>query len=237
LTSASNSVTSAISGVTLNLNQAPAVGGAPLQSQIAVAADPNAITSTVNNFISAYNSLITLTGSLTSFNTTTDTGSVLTGDSATSQVVNTLQSILGSQTTAAGTTAGDSWLAEIGVSVNSDGTLALNSTQFQGALSANPSAVAAMFTSLSGTGSQQGFAVQINNAIQQLVGTNGALGSAQQSLNSQITYMNSKQTTMQTQLTQEQASLTQEYSKLNAELAAAQSEQTSLAGELAQLPG
>jgi flagellar hook-associated protein 2 len=161
----------------------------------------------------------------------------LTGDSATSQIVNTLQSILGSQTTAAGTTASDSWLAEIGVSVNSDGTLALNSSQFQAALSANPSAVAAMFTSLSGTGSQQGFAVQINNAIRADARVQRGTGSAQQSLNSQITYMNSQQASMQTQLAQEQASLTQEYSKLNAALAAAQSEQTSLAGELAQLPG
>jgi flagellar hook-associated protein 2 len=237
LTSATNSVTTAISGVTLNLTQAPATGGAPLQSQITVAADPTAITGTVNSFIGAYNSLISLTNSLTNYNSTSNTPSVLTGDSTTSQIVNSLQSILGSQTSAAGSVSSMSWLAEVGVSVNADGTLKLDATQFQSALSASPSGVAAMFSSATGTGSQQGFAIQVNNAVQQMLASTGSLGSAQQSMQSQITYMNTQQASMQTQLTQEQATLTQEYSALNAELASAQAQQTSLAGELAQLPG
>jgi len=228
VTSASNTVTTAISGVTLNLNQ----GGTTAQVQIGT--DPAAVTKSVSDFIGAYNSLISLTNSLTSFNTTTKTASVLTGDTTTRSMVGTLQGILGSQWNTTGT--GPSWLAQIGVSVNSDGTLALNSTQFQAALSANPSAVQSMFTTATGTGSQQGFAVQVDNAVQQLLGTTGALGAVQSSLQQQVTYMDNQQAILQAQLAQTQASLTQQYSALNAAVSAAQAQQASLANELANLP-
>jgi len=237
LTSASNSVTTAINGVTLNLTQAPAAGATSLQAQVTVGTDPAAITSSVNSFISAYNSLITLTNNLTNYDASTNTASVLTGDPTTRDILDIMQSILGSQTSAAGTNPSYSWLAEVGVSVNSDGTLSLNQTQFQSALSANPTAVAAMFTGDTGTGAQQGFAVQISNAASQMIGPSGALGAAEAGLQSQITYMNTKQSLMQAQLAQIQASLTQEYSQVNSMLANASAEQTSLTNELSSLPG
>ena len=237
LTSGSNSVTTAISGVTLNLTQAPATGAPPLQAQLTVGTDPAAITNSVNNFVSAYNSLITLTNNLTNYNASTNTASILTGDPTTRDMLDTLQSITGSQTSATGTTPTYSWLAEVGISVNSDGTLSLNQTQFQSALSSNPTAVAAMFTSSTGTGAQQGFAVQISNAAAQMLGPSGALGAAQEGLQSQISYMNMRQNVMQAQLAQIQTSLTQEYSQLNSMLANASAEQASLANQLSSLPG
>lgn len=228
LTSASNSVSSVISGVTLNLNQAASV------SQVQVGTDPKAVTSTVNGFISAYNAFISLTGTLTSYNASSNSASVLTGDSPTRDMVGTLQSILGSQWSTTGT--GPSWLAQIGVSVNTDGTLALDSTKFQAALAADPSGVTSMFTA-GGTGAAQGFAVQIGSAVTQLIGSNGPLGSAQDNLQAQVTYMNSQQAILKASLAQTQAALTQEYSALNAEISTGQAQQASLAGQLAALPG
>jgi flagellar hook-associated protein 2 len=238
LSSASNSVSTAINGLTLNLTQAPAAGAAPLQSQVTVATDPTAVESSVNAFITAYNAVISLTNSLTNYDAGSNTASVLTGDPTTRDIVGQLQSVIGSQTTAAGTSAATtSYLAEIGVTTNADGTLSLDSTTFQSALAADPTGVAAMFSAATGTGSQQGFAVQINNLTQQVLGSGGALGSAEQSLQSQISDLKSRESAMQAQLTQTQANLTQEYSALNAALTAAQNEQTSLANELNQLPG
>lgn len=236
LSSSTNSISTAINGVTLNLTQAPAAGGAPLQSQIQVAADPTAVTGTVNSFISAYNSLITLTNSLTDFNTTTNTASTLTGDSATQEIVSQLQGIVGGSSSAGG--ASLSYLAQVGITVNStDGTLALDSNKFQAAFAANPSAVSALFTTATGAGAAQGFGVQLNNAVQQLSGNTGVLGAAQTALHSQVTYMDNQQIAMQSQLAQTQARLTQEYSQLNADLTAAQQQQVQLANELASLPG
>lgn len=230
LTSASNSVSTVISGVTLNLTQASS------SSQVQIATDPTAVTNSVNGFISAYNSLITLTNSLTKYDANTNTASVLTGDSATRNIVGSLQAIVGGQWDP---TASHpySWLAQVGVSVNADGTLALNATQFQAALSANPSGVADLFTGAGGSPGSVGLANQVSNAAQQMIGANGALGSAEQNLQSQVTYMNNQQTLMQAQLAQTQASLTQEYSALNAEISAAQAQQASLTNQLAALPG
>lgn len=236
MTSATNSVTTAISGVTLNLTQAPTSSSSPLQSQVTIATDPSAVTSTVQTFVNAYNSLVSQINSLTSYNTSTSTASELTGDSATASIASTLQGILGSQTTASGTTSTTSWLAEVGISFNSDGTLSLNTTQFQDALQSNPSGVSAMFTA-SGSGSSAGFAVQVDNAVTQLLGSTGALGASQNSLESQLTYINTQETSMQTELAQKQTELTQEYSALNAALSSASEEQTSLSSELAGLPG
>jgi flagellar hook-associated protein 2 len=218
-----------ISGVTLNLTLPNST------AQIQVGTDPKAVTDSVNGFISAYNSFITLTNKLTSYDSTANSTSVLTGDSATRNMVGSLQSILGSQWSTTGT--GPSYLAQIGVSVNTDGTLALDSTKFQAALSANASGVAAMFTTATGTGAAQGFAVQMANAVQQIEGSNGALGSAQANLQAQVVYMNNQQASMQASLAQTQAALTQEYSALNAEISAAQAQQASLTNQLASLPG
>jgi flagellar hook-associated protein 2 len=235
MTSASNSVTTAISGVTLNLTQAPASGGTPLQSEVSVGMDPGAVSSTVQSFVTAYNSLISLTNTLTNYDASSNTASELTGDPTTRQIVGTLQSIVGSPTTASGTSASTSYLAEIGISTNADGTL--DTTQFESALEADPSAVAAMFTTATGSGSSNGFAVQVSQAAQQMIDSGGALSTAQQGLQSEITYDDGREATMQAQLAQTQQALTQEYSALNAELAVAQQQQTSLANELAQLPG
>jgi len=230
LTSASNSVTTAINGVTLNLAQ----GGTT--SQVQVATDPTAVTASVNSFISAYNSLVTLTNSLTNYDATSNTASVLTGDSTTRNIVGSLQSLMNAKWDPQGNHA-ISYLAQLGVSVNTDGTLTLNASQFQAALSANPAAVAGLFTGVGGTSGTLGLASQVGNAAQAMLNSTGALGAVQQNLQAQVTYMNGQQTIMQAQLAQTQASLTQEYSALNAQISAAQAQQTSLAGQLAALPG
>jgi flagellar hook-associated protein 2 len=233
LTSSSNVVTTAVNGLTLNLTQAPAPGST-LQAQVTVATDSNSVTSSVNNFVQAYNSLVKLEQSLTAYDSNTNTASVLTGDLSASQIASQLGSILGGQLS--GGTAGYTWLANVGIDFNQDGTLTLNSTKFANALTANPNAVSHMFNSVSGTGSQQGFATQLNNAITSMLSPNGLLTGAQSSVQANITDMNSQIAAMQAQLKQEQIQLITQYSQLNASLVTAQQQQTALANALSTLP-
>jgi flagellar hook-associated protein 2 len=232
LTSSSNVVTTAINGLTLNLTQAPATGST-LQAQVTVATDTSSVTSSVNNFVQSYNSLVKLEQSLTAYNSSTNTASVLTGDMSMIQIGSQLGSILGSQMSG---TAGYTWLANVGIDFNADGTLTLNSTTFSNALAANPNAVSQMFTSVSGTGSQQGFATQLNNAITSMLSPTGTLTSAQNAAQANITDMNTQIAAMQAQLNQEQTQLITQYSQLNASLVTAQQQQTALANALATLP-
>ncbi|HEX4586272.1 MAG TPA: flagellar filament capping protein FliD [Burkholderiaceae bacterium] len=233
LTSSSNVVTTAVNGLTLNLTQAPAAGST-LQAQVTVATDSSSVTSSVDNFVQSYNTLVKLEQSLTAYNSTTKTASVLTGDTTARQISSQLASILGSQLS--GGASGYRWLANVGIDFNKDGTLTLNSTAFANAIASNPSAVSQMFTSVSGTGSQQGFATQLNTAITSMLSPNGLLSGAQTSLQSTITRMDQQVTQMQGQLSQEQTQLIAQYSHLNANLVVAQQQQVALANALASLP-
>jgi len=233
LTSSSNVVTTAISGLTLNLTQAPAAGST-LQAQITVATDASSVTSSVSSFVQAYNSLVKLEQNLTAYNASTNTASVLTGDMTTIQIGSQLGSILGGQLS--GGASGYSWLADVGIDFNRDGTLTLNSSKFANAMASNPGAVSKMFTSVSGTANQQGFATQLNTAITSMLSPNGLLSSAQTGTQSIINDLNQQITRVQGQLSQEQKQLIAQYSQLNASLVVAQQQQVALANALASLP-
>ena len=233
LTSSTNSITTAISGLTLNLTQAPAVGST-LQAQVTVGTDSNAVSTSVNNFIQSYNSLVKLESNLTAYNSSTNTPSTLTGDPSMFSLSSQLRSILGSQMS--GVASGPSWLADVGVDFQSDGTLSLNTTKFDTALSANATGVAQLFSKATGTGSQQGFAVRLASSVESMLSPTGLLGGTQTSLQSTMSSMNKQISQMQAQLTQTQQRLITQYSKLNADMVVAQQNQVALANALAGLP-
>ncbi|MGO9445297.1 MAG: flagellar filament capping protein FliD [Thiobacillaceae bacterium] len=132
----SNTVTGAIQGVTLNL--AATNVGQP--ATVSIAPNTQTITSAIQTFVSSYNTAESLMGSLSAYNASTNQASVLTGDNT----VVSLQSQLGSILT--GTTASTlSSLSSIGVTLQDDGSLAVDSTTLQNALSTNYSGVASLF--------------------------------------------------------------------------------------------
>jgi flagellar hook-associated protein 2 len=233
LTSSTNSITTAISGLTLNLIQAPA-SGSTLQAQITVGTDSAAVTSNVNRFVTAYNSLVSLENSLTSYSSGSNTASVLTGESSMFGLSSQLRSILGSQVS--GAAGAPSWLADVGINFQRDGTLSLNTSKFASALAANPTGVAQLFSNATGTGNQQGFAIRLASSVESMLSQTGLIGGTQASLQSTISSMNHRMTQMQTQLTQTQKRLITLYSKLNADLVVAQQNQVALANALAGLP-
>jgi flagellar hook-associated protein 2 len=233
LTSSTNSITSAIAGVTLNLTQAPAPGST-LQAQVTVSSDTTGVTNSVNTFVQAYNSLVNLESSLTSYNASANTASTLTGETPMFELSSQLRSILGSQLSVA--SGGLSWLADVGIDFQSNGTLSLNTTKFAAALSVNPSAVQQLFSKATGTGNQQGFAVQLASAVESMLAPNGLVSGTQSSLQSTISTMNNQITQMQARLTQTQQQLIAQYSQLNADLVTAQQNQVALANALAGLP-
>jgi flagellar hook-associated protein 2 len=128
-----------------------------------------------------------------------------------------------------------SWLADVGVDFQKDGTLSLNATKFASALTANPTGVSQLFSNATGTGTQQGFAIQLAASVESMLAPNGLLGGTQTSLQSTITTMNNRTAQMQTQLTQTQQRLITQYSKLNADLVVAQQNQVALANALSGL--
>ena len=138
ISSTTNTVSSAIDGVTLNLvSQAP---GTPIT--ITTGPDINQQTTAINNFVSAYNTVI---GDLNAqFTVSGQTGQAgpLASDSTLALAQN---QILSSIAFAMSGNNGINSLADLGITLNNDGTLTANSTALANALQNNPTAVQAFF--------------------------------------------------------------------------------------------
>jgi flagellar hook-associated protein 2 len=235
LTSASNSVTDVISGVTLTL----AAAGT---STVSVATDNKGIEDSVKAFVDAFNSVNSKVKSLTAYDSTTKTGAVLNGESVLRRSLAQLRGIVGSSMTTA--VSGDyKSLSSVGVQFQTDGSLALNTTTFEAALSADPDKIARLFTTGTTTvtsaayhdNTSDGFALRLKNMLSSMLDTEGLLGARQSGLNTQLGRMKDQETKMQSQLQLKQARLVQQYSALNAQLQTMGQESTALSNALASL--
>jgi flagellar hook-associated protein 2 len=159
ISSASNTVTGAIPGVTLNL-----VGAAPgVSVSLGVSPDTSQASSAINQFVTDYNSLITSLNSQFTFNGSSE--GVLASDSAVRNLQNqVLGSLSYTYSPASGTTTVPN-LTSLGISVNDDGTLTVNSSTLQNTLQSNYSDVQNFFQ---GT-SMNGFANSLDQALSNFI--------------------------------------------------------------------
>jgi len=97
----------------------------------------------VSSFIKAYNDLQATITNLTKYDATQKAASVLTGDSTVRLVQTQLRSLIGGAV--AGASSGLNTLSLVGISAQSDGTLALDNTKFNAALAKDPGAVERLF--------------------------------------------------------------------------------------------
>lgn len=138
ITSSTNSVQNVIPGVTLNLN-----GQNPDRPvAITVGFDPGQVTQAINNFVNSYNALTTAINAQFSYNQDSGSAGVLAGDSAVRTLQQQiLQTISGIKVDSSGTPT----LGAIGITMNDDGTLAIDSSELSVALASNFSDVQSLF--------------------------------------------------------------------------------------------
>jgi flagellar hook-associated protein 2 len=161
VSSATNTVTGAISGVTLNLNATTSAGN---PASLDVAADTSTIQQALSQFVSDYNSALSTVSSQFTYSTSTSSQGALSGSSD----IRSLQSILlgiGGYSASSGSSAASSaatvnTLSDLGITMNDDGTLSLNTSTLSQALQ-NPSAVQNFFQGASLNGFAQQFETQI----------------------------------------------------------------------------
>ena len=145
----SNTVTDAVQGVTLNLLGTSATSGSgatatTASTTLTVAHDNASITKNVQSFVTAYNTLQSTLAQATSYDASTQTAGPLLGDAGVSLIQNQLVSIIGSGGTngAPGTLTN---LTQIGITFQQDGTLALDTTKLDNALSSNFAQIGGLF--------------------------------------------------------------------------------------------
>jgi flagellar hook-associated protein 2 len=185
-TSASNSVNDALSGVTLTLTGVSTGAGATLT----VANDTTTVTTNIQAFIAAYNTLQSSVASLGSYDAASGSAGPMLGDplltGVQSQIRHVLQTVNGSATY--------STLASVGITTQKDGTLAADPARLQAALTGNFSAVSKLF---SGDG---GVASQLDKLLTQQLGGGGTIDTRSQTLVKQNKALSDQTTALNKQM-------------------------------------
>ena len=231
--SATNTVSGAIAGVTLNLASA----SPGTQVQVTVGPDANQATTAINNFVNAYNAVIGNLNTQFTVDPTTNTEGPLGGDSA----LRSLQSsLLNDVTYSISGNGGLVNLAALGIDLNNDGTLTVNQVatdthpSLANVLAVNPSAVQSFFQNVSGTG----FANNFNNDLANLTDlTSGVINVDISGNTTQQNALTTQITNLQTNLTTQQAALTLKFDQVNATLEAYPSLLLEVTSEIAALNG
>ena len=142
VSSATNTITSAIQGVTLNINK---IGATNLN----VSRDTGAVKAGINAFVKAYNDFNTTVGNLTSYDPSTKKAGALLGDSTVQSIETSVRRQLSSPIT--GLNGNLTNLGQLGISFQKDGSLILDSAKLQTAISNNFDDIGSLFTSVGKT--------------------------------------------------------------------------------------
>lgn len=136
VSSASNTLTAAIPGVTLNLGKAGT-------TTLNVARDTQSVKSAIEAFVKGYNDLTKTLKDYTGYNADTKVSGPLAGDATARMIQARLRGTLSAALTGLGGNLTS--LAQIGISFQKDGTVALDSTKLQSAITNNFSDMAGLF--------------------------------------------------------------------------------------------
>lgn len=142
ITSASNTLTDTLSGVTINLLKTNS--GSP--TTLTVSRDTSNVTSLIKNFVTAYNTLKSSLNTLTGYNAETKAAGTLQGDATALSVLSQLRSVFNTPLQNSG--SGFTSLSDVGISFKKDGTLTLDTTKLSTALADTTKNVAGLFSTL-----------------------------------------------------------------------------------------
>lgn len=139
----------------------------PPSSSLIISEDKSAATAAIETFVATYNELVTVFNALTNYDSATETSGLLSGDAT----VNSLESRIRSAFTDVvdGASGDFSILAQLGITTNRDGSVALNSDTLTQAINSNYEDVATLFSS------EDGVANRIDDVLESYLQTGGIL--------------------------------------------------------------
>ncbi|WP_095110700.1 flagellar filament capping protein FliD [Pseudomonas sp. Irchel 3E20] len=208
--STSNKITSAISGVTLEL----VAKDKDKPITINVESNTGTLKASVQSFVTAYNALMTSINTQTKVNATGDTATTtagaLTGDASMRQLVASLRSEL---VNSSGSSA-MSGLSQMGITTDQKtGLLTLDDKQWDKAVVKGAGDIAKLFTG------DKGLISRMNKATESYVGTTGLLATRVKDLNTKLTELTTQQTDLDRRIESLQASLSAKYTAMDTMIA------------------
>lgn len=217
INSASNALTTAIPGVTVNLTKAG-------DTTLTVDRDIDGITKMVTNYVNAFNDFQTSTRNASSYDSNSKTGQVLNGESATRSILSAITRTV--QQTPVTVTGTYNNLASLGISLNKDGTLAVDSSKLQKAINTDFTSVKSVLA---------GYATATAAAVSDLTGSSGTLTNRVNGLNSSVKLMGNRIDQMNLRLTAFEARYRAQFIALDTTVSKMNATSSYLSQQLAKL--
>ncbi|MDQ5878373.1 MAG: flagellar hook-associated protein 2 [Pseudomonadota bacterium] len=224
VTSSTNTLSEAMTGVNITLKKAHDPLIPAEATTLTIGSDTAGMTTRAKDFVKSWNDLNTLFKSLTKYDPTASKASTLSGDRTVSSMEAQLRSVLFSSP--GGASAAYPRLSDLGITLETDGSLKLDETKFGTALSSNLIDASATVTA---------FGAAFKTLADNLVGTNGAITSKTASLNSTIKSMDSRRDALQLQVDAIEKRYRAQFTALDAMMGRMQTQSSYLSQQLALL--
>ena len=197
-------------------------------STVAVTGDSTAIKGSVEKFIQSYNAINKIVNDQFALNPDTKHQGALAGDASLRGVISRLRREISAP---GGTSAGLTFLSNVGIKFEKDGSLTLDDSKLTKALDTDPTAVSNLFTL-----AQNGIGKRIPDAVDDFISAvNGVLTSRQKGVQSNIDRIDKNIERETARVTAMQDRLTQQFSALEKIVSSLKSQGDFLTQQLAGL--
>lgn len=227
VTSASNTVSNAVDGLSFTL-KATTPTDSPMT--VGVGQDESGVKGNIQKFVDAYNKLMGVIKTQTSVTKVGDNSSpiaaALVGDATARGLTTTIR---GELSTMQGTGAVKA-LADLGITTQKDGTLAVDDTKLSKMVSSNFSDLSGFFTG------DQGIAARLKGKLDPYTMTNGILEQRSNSLSDTLKKVDAQTATLNTRMTALSDRLYKQYNAMDQLYSSLSTTASSLSQQLAAMP-
>ena len=225
VTSSSNTFANIVDGLTLNVS---ALTTTP--ATVTVATDTTALKKTITDFAAAYTAIYKLIATDTHYDATAKQGGILQGDSGAVGLQSQLRALAGGTS---GASTAFSRLSDLGLQIQSDGSMTVNDTTLTNALG-NLAELKKAFTNSDPTDpTADGFGKRFRAATDLMLGIDGSLSTHTQGLSDALHRNQSDQDNLQTRLDGIEKRLRAQYTALDAQMATLTSQSSYITQQIA----
>lgn len=225
--STTNDLSTVIDGLTLHLNKLTTS-----DATVAVTSDTASIKTAIQSFADAYNALASNIAGATKYDATTKVGGALQGDSAVGSLQQQLRNVLNTTSGASSTFA---HLSDMGLQMQRNGTITVNSTKLDSALT-NPTELKKAFANRDvSNAANNGFGVRYADLATHILGVDGTLTTRTAGLQKRLTENSNSQQAVTDRVDRYRASLVAQYTTLDANMSKLNNLSTYLTQQIAAL--
>lgn len=224
VTNSSNTYTTAVADVTITAVKANTAGET---TEVTISEDKNAVKKAIEDFVKAYNTAFDEIKKLTS--NVEGAEGPLAADSSARSITNRLRTLLTSSVS--GLDSSFSSLAAIGIATTRTGTIAVDSSKLDAALTNGLDDIVSLFSG------ENGIAKRAIDYIDSQIGAGGALPSRTDTLNKELQRIDSQRESLALRLSKIETRLRAQYGALDALVAQFNGTSAFIAQNLANLPG